>query len=45
MVKMMIKLKLSWGELCNDTWSSKKIINYINSNLKFKNPYSNSKIS
>ena len=29
-----------WGELCNDSWTSKKIINYINSNLNLKNPYS-----
>ena len=32
--------KTSWGELCNDSWTSKKIINYINSNLNLKNPYS-----
>ena len=32
--------KTSWGELCNDTWTSKKIISYINSNLNLKNPYS-----
>ncbi len=33
--------KTPWGELCNDSWTSKKIINYINSNLNLKNPYSN----
>ena len=32
--------RTSWGELCNDSWTSKKIINYINSNLNLKNPYS-----
>ena len=32
--------KTSWGELCNDSWTSKKIINYINLNLNLKNPYS-----
>ena len=32
--------KTSWGELCNDSWTSKKIINYINSNLNLKNAYS-----
>ena len=31
--------KTSWGELCNDTWTSNKIISYINSNLNLKNPY------
>ena len=30
--------KTSWGELCNDSWTSKKIISYINSNLNLKNP-------
>ena len=32
--------KTLWGELCNGPWSSKKILNYINSNLNLKNPYS-----
>ena len=32
--------KTSWGESCNDTWTSNKIISYINSNLNLKNPYS-----
>ena len=34
--------KTLWGDLCNDTWSSQKIINYININLSLKNPYSKS---
>ncbi len=34
--------KTVWGDLCNDTWSSQKIIKYININLKLKNPYSRS---
>ena len=34
--------KTIWGDLCNDTWSSKKIIKYININLNLKNPYSKS---
>ena len=34
--------KTIWGDLCNDTWSSQKIIKYININLNLKNPYSNS---
>ena len=34
--------KTVWGDLCNDTWSSRKIIKYININLKLKNPYSKS---
>ena len=33
--------KTSWGELCKSSWTSKKIINYINLNLNLKNPYSN----
>ena len=28
--------KTSWGESCNDSWTSTKIINYINSNLNLK---------
>ena len=32
--------KTIWGDLCNDTWSSQKIIKYININLNLKNPYS-----
>ena len=34
------KEKTLWGDLCDQTWSSQKIINYINSELKLKNPYS-----
>ena len=34
--------KTIWGDLCNDTWSSNKIIKYININLNLKNPYSKS---
>ena len=34
--------KTAWGDLCNDTWSSQKIIKYININLNLKNPYSKS---
>ena len=36
--------KTIWGDSCNGVWSSKKVINYINSNLKLKNPYSDSNI-
>ena len=35
------KLKTIWGDKCNEVWSSKKIINYINKNIKLKNPNSN----
>ena len=31
------KFKTIWGDLCSDTWSSEKIINYINNNIKLKN--------
>ncbi len=31
------KLKTLWGDMCNDVWSSEKIISYINKNIKFKN--------
>ena len=34
------KEKTLWGDFCDETWSSKKIINYINSQLKLTNPYS-----
>ena len=34
--------KTIWADLCNDTWSSQKIIKYININLNLKNPYSKS---
>ena len=32
--------KTSWGESCNGSWTSKKIISYINLNLNLRNPYS-----
>ena len=28
-----------WGDSCKDNWSSSKVINHINSNLKLNNPY------
>ena len=34
--------KTIWGDLCNDTWSSQKIIKHINKNLNLKKPYSKS---
>tara|TARA_Y100000816_G_scaffold289956_1_gene277548 strand:+ start:161 stop:661 length:501 start_codon:yes stop_codon:yes gene_type:complete len=34
------KEKTLWGDFCDQSWSSQKIINYINSELKLKNPYS-----
>ena len=34
------KSKTIWGDNCKDIWSSKKIIDYINLNLKLNNPYS-----
>ena len=33
-----------WGDSCKNEWSYKKVINYINSNLKLKNPYSSENI-
>ena len=33
----------SWGEKCNSVWTSDKIVNYILSNIKLKNPYSTNK--
>ncbi len=32
--------KTTWGDFCNKDWNSQKVIKYINSNLKLKNPYS-----
>ena len=29
-----------WGEDCNSTWTSSKIVNYILKNIELKNPYS-----
>ena len=34
--------KTIWGDPCNDTWSSQKIVKYININLNLTNPYSKS---
>ena len=34
--------KTEWGDLCKNEWSSKKIVKFINSNMKLKNPYSSS---
>ena len=34
------KSKTKWGDLCKKEWSSKKIVNYINSQMNLKNPYS-----
>ncbi len=34
--------KTIWGDMCNDVWSSTKIIDYINKKIKLKNPNSNS---
>ena len=31
--------KTSWGENCNSSWSSSKIVEYILNNFKLKNPY------
>ena len=31
--------KTSWGDDCNSTWSSSKIVNYILNNIKLSNPY------
>ena len=28
--------KTKWGDLCKDEWSSKKVIQYINNNMKIK---------
>ena len=33
------KGKTSWGDNCNSTWSSSKIVNYIINNIKLNNPY------
>ena len=31
--------KTLWGDDCNSTWSSSKIVNYILNNIKLNNPY------
>ena len=35
--------KTSWGENCNSSWDSSKIVNYIINNFKLKNPYNTKK--
>ena len=34
--------KTKWGYPCNGEWFSKKVIKYINNNMKITNPYSSS---
>ena len=34
-----IEDKTSWGENCNSTWDSSKIVKYILDNFKLNNPY------
>ena len=29
----------SWGEICNSSWSSSKIVKYISDNFELNNPY------
>ena len=36
-------LKTKWGDSCKGDWSSKKVVKFINSNMKLTNPYSSSK--
>ena len=36
-------LKTKWGDSCKDEWSSQKVVEHINSNMKINNPYSSSK--
>ena len=31
--------KTSWGDDCNSSWNSSKIVNYILNNIKLNNPY------
>ena len=33
------KVITSWGENCNSSWNSSKIVNYILDNFKLSNPY------
>ena len=33
------KVVTSWGENCNSSWNSSKIVNYILDNFKLSNPY------
>ncbi len=37
-------LKTIWGDPCKGEWISEKVIQYINKNLKMKNPYSPNKV-
>ena len=38
-----IEGKTSWGENCNSSWDSSKIVNYILNNFKLNNPYNTKK--
>jgi fibronectin type 3 domain-containing protein len=38
-----IEDKTSWGENCNSSWDSSKIVNYIINNFKLNNPYNTKK--
>ena len=38
-----IEGKTSWGENCNSTWDSSKIVDYIINNFKLNNPYNTKK--
>ena len=35
--------KTKWGDPCKGEWSSEKVIQHINDNMKINNPYSSSK--
>ena len=35
--------KTTWGDQCRGEWLSKKVIDYINNNMKMINPYSSNK--
>ena len=38
-----IEGKTSWGENCNSSWDSSKIVSYILNNFKLNNPYNTKK--
>ena len=38
-----IEDKTSWGENCNSSWDSSKIVNHIINNFKLNNPYNTKK--
>ena len=38
-----IEGKTSWGESCNSSWDSSKIVKYILNNFKLNNPYDTKK--